>query len=477
MRLLAFFDSITPNLGYIVPSETSCNTRGTAYADVSGWVNSLPSHFVVKDDLPTSGYNLSNYMRSLGFLIGNTPRNGLMPIASMQTFVSEPVELEKDFEYTSTVKPESSYRAFKARQESGEIVINPLTKVMVRISDAPIFQNLSHIPGLATVPWGQLTPGMPDGRCVNVYRNPAGFPSGRYWLAYGLQSTRYATADYRLYTATGYKSIFRQAGKPYIDALLIEIAGMDPPGNIVNEALDEVYSGTYDILTELGEAPDTIRYIYDTLRRIILVFLKIKSREAIARKQFKGKELIDEIASLWMQFRYAVSPLAYSVADVLELQNKTNAYITARKRVDMPFRHEAFGYVYEGTVEHRVFAKARIDANALTAHLGLNPVKTLWELTPLSFVVDWVLPIGSMLGALLPPSNEVQTVISHSRRIRSMDVTYGETRLSCTADIYINTPISTRPNLAVPDVNLNWKRSLDALALAWGMFLKQHWKS
>ena len=250
---------------------------------------------------------------------------------------------------------------------------------------------------------------------------------------------------------------------------------------MVNQALDEINSGAYDLLTELGELPETISYVYSTLRRIIQAFLLVKSKEAAARKKFKGAELIDELTSLWMQFRYAVGPMAYSVADILEYMNVSNrGYVTARKREDVPFEIDlGNGFTMSGDIEHRVFAKLRVDLTSQTRNLGLNPAKTLWELTPLSFVVGWVLPIGDILGALVPPSSALQTAATHSVRIRKVKLIhkdYGNVNVD--VDIYQNNVINPSVDWRIlPDVSMNWKRVLDALSLSWMLFIKPLWKS
>lgn len=65
-------------------------------------------------------------------------------------------------------------------------------------------------------------------------------------------------------------------------------------------------------------------------------------------------------------------------------------------------------YKYQGQVKSwsRVVYHARVKNEALLAlsQLGVtNPLATAWELLPLSFVADWLLPIGDFLSALTGP--------------------------------------------------------------------------
>lgn len=182
-----------------------------------------------------------------------------------------------------------------------------------------------------------------------------------------------------------------------------------------------------------------------------------------------------------MSFRYAASPIAYSIQDAQKvLAAQQNVFITERGRKDVPFEFEADGYTFKGDLEWRCFAKARVEGP--TVGLGLNPIRTLWEVTPLAFVVGWVLPVGSMLSALMPPSGAKQTVASLSWRVRRVEITAkhnGRTyHVPNKIDIYKVTPIAPTAEFDLwPQIHINWKRSLDGMALSWSMFLKQFWKS
>ena len=97
----------------------------------------------------------------------------------------------------------------------------------------------------------------------------------------------------------------------------------------------------------------------------------------------------------------------------------------------------------------------------------------------MSFVVGWVLPIGDILGALVPPSSALQTAVTHSVRIRKVKLThkdYGNVNVD--VDIYQNNVLNPSVDWRIlPDVSMNWKRTLDALALSWMLFIKPLWKS
>lgn len=427
--------------------------------------------------------SINSFLGKHGILAGH-----MQDVGRLTAFSSEPLDLQDPLEYSLTVKAPGTFKSFKEAKERGDIVVKPLTRVTMSASDQMIVIDPGRlirsssitgagIPGgnsrtTLTCSWGTFE------RMRNAYlghpfvADPPPYP----WDKYGSHVYGY----YRLHTGVSASSLFARA-RLDLSSVAGQILSFPMPPNLQNETLNELHEGVYDLLTELGELPETVRYIYDSLRRIIQLFIGMKSKEALARKRFKGKELIDELTSLWMSFRYAASPIGYSIEDGLKLlRERDTPYITVRKREDVPFDFDIGEYNFTGTVEHRCFGKARVNLQSAVRGLQLNPAKTIWELTPLSFVVDWVLPIGSFLGALLPPTSQDQRVLTHSRRVRSLTIKHKETGalVANETSIYRNVVLKPRVSLNVgPQFFMNWKRSLDALSLSWGMFLKKYWKS
>lgn len=127
--------------------------------------------------------------------------------------------------------------------------------------------------------------------------------------------------------------------------------------------------------------------------------LKVKDRK------FKAKEWQD----FWLEYHYAWVTLAsdiYAMLDALEIRWKERPPIMSAKTV----REEYSTYPssrFQGQVRHGIEQKYMftLDDDSLNwymlSSLGLiNPVSVAWELTTLSFVVDWFVPIGNFLEAL-----------------------------------------------------------------------------
>lgn len=403
--------------------------------------------------------------------------------ALLRPFTSSPVLLPDSVNLSIRATRKRSSKAFRALQESGKVVLNKMTAA--ELSCAPIImpgpndqlqQQFAVMVGLNRYELG-VRRNLPHVYNHTWYDDAVGLPfkppitSSANKLAVDIGKT-FGGKNFQHWRGEPTNS-FIEYGKPDLQHFVDFLKGLTPPVNLKTYALDEAYAGVYDAMTELLELPETIRYIYDTLMRIIRLAVSFKRKATLAEKKFSNKELIDEISSLWMQFRYAASPLAYSAQDAVELLfHKPQTYVTVRKRQDVPFRYEVGDHVIEGTAEHRCYVKIRLKQTNISK-IGLNPIKSLWEVTPMAFVTGWVLPIGSLLGSIMPPNRVDDIGVMESIRVRS--ITSNHHTMTC--DFYHAQPTNAVPNGLCVDVHMNVKRYLDSLALTWGLFLKQHWRN
>lgn len=173
---------------------------------------------------------------------------------------------------------------------------------------------------------------------------------------------------------------------------------------------------TYDLLTELAEAQKTAKTILSLIlavRHPIQSFLDFR-RTLMRRGDLSPKRIKEALEKKWMEYRYAIMPLAYSVQDALKLaKEKGDIYKTDRKSKEFSYttskRSDApQNGLYQWTEEEvqirlSVVGRARFDPDALYLRLfdqiGINPFKTAWELIPYSFVVDWFANVGDWVLA------------------------------------------------------------------------------
>lgn len=265
---------------------------------------------------------------------------------------------------------------------------------------------------------------------------------------------------------------------------------------LVTSAHAEAESGTYDLLTEVMELPETVRYLINILGTAVTAFKAAKGREVEVRKLYRNrkqtlksaKELADAVASVWLQYRYAISPLAYSIEDIQEtlLSMKAKYGKYNEKSVSSINFPETLEFRGSSAVWHlvtndssatvRCFIKRKYDPqdiiDTLYGLLKVNPFSTAWELIPLSFVADWFVNVGDYITALTSHQPHTQQVSTVSIKLEG-NVSYKDSVSGCAVDIdfeaYDRTVIDPDDFVSLQfRFDLNWKRQIDALALLWG---------
>jgi hypothetical protein len=179
----------------------------------------------------------------------------------------------------------------------------------------------------------------------------------------------------------------------------------------------------YDLLTELAESRETIGSISGKVRGFADVVSQLAREDENAwrrGRRMNAKTLmrssdkaLRNLGSRWMEYRYAIMPLFYTLKDVNELVNDNGArYKTSRKRetvdasntgVDLPTSGFYLERHVTGSIIVASTTKGRYDTDGLRSlyarRISTNPFSTAWELVPLSFVVDWFLNIGEVITA------------------------------------------------------------------------------
>lgn len=150
------------------------------------------------------------------------------------------------------------------------------------------------------------------------------------------------------------------------------------------------------------------------------------------RRQSGDKPLseADYASNMWLELQFGWLPIMNDIYDLMQVINGSlqsegdgvlafNGYgqnvvsfgsHTGNGTVDRTILGvgnflENVSYTFTGTVECKVAINATYkvgnDLTSLLAQLGLtNPLSIVWETVPLSFVVDWFLPIGNWLESL-----------------------------------------------------------------------------
>lgn len=171
-------------------------------------------------------------------------------------------------------------------------------------------------------------------------------------------------------------------------------------------------SGHLNILVAVGESRETVRYVanrgillYRTLNDIrrgrfsdaasrLKVGLSQNASKRLERQRRRATSPADLLANSWLEYSFAIRPLmadAYGAVEAYHSKMQAGDAVRATAR----YKAGPKGTVYKAGVLGRV----RSPESRTLQQLGVtNPLLAAWELVPLSFVVDWFLPIGSYLS-------------------------------------------------------------------------------
>lgn len=259
-------------------------------------------------------------------------------------------------------------------------------------------------------------------------------------------------------------------------------------------------------LASLGELPETIKWVGDLYRRGIGIFAMFKSRKVRLRKMkdlgnMSAVDYADAVANFWLEFRYAVRPLLFEMEQIVAAlqagipspRRTARGYhdkeVTDDDSGDSVVAYYTVGYETEFSREsiYRAGVLYSIDAlsTGWTEILGLDqPLESLWELTKLSFAIDWFLNVGDIISAhttsgdLTPLASWIVEEHTFKYEIRRTDWdssedghTYDPTRSNLGKQGYthvvkrrsINT---TPPYIPAISINLDWLKLVDLAALA-----------
>lgn len=248
---------------------------------------------------------------------------------------------------------------------------------------------------------------------------------------------------------------------------------------LVTQTVAEANSATFDIATEIGEMPETIKMIVNGVIGGIKLLLRFKKD---IKQNLSSGSASHDMASLWMMYRYGLMPIVYSVNDGLDLlAMEARKFQSFRGRTDIPAPEfnlpGGYKLVKSPTVQHRCFLKYGYDLDS-KIHQGLkiNLAATAWELIPLSFVWDWFFQVGDYLTAMFVPGVVNQIGCTYSYRVNGTYMWENPqgSVISVDVDYYKSEVIKPSSFIGInSDVFVSFKRAMDAISLSWLLFKKR----
>lgn len=296
--------------------------------------------------------------------------------------------------------------------------------------------------------------------------------------------------------AAQYQQVRQTEGDPsgydihkHLDMVSNRLVNLTIDSTLVSVARGKANAAQYDIMAALAETPETWRSILNGCT-VILNMYKDARKGAIrlenqlsrlqrieqpsAMTRLRIAEITKAISDVWLTYRLGILPTVNMVEDLLAL-NLANERVFYRYRettssiLDVSYGSETCDL----PVIHRAFIKRRYDSGIES--LGFSNLAAVWELVPLSFVIDRYVNIGNLISSFTTPDLSVKQGATYSWKVSG---TRGAT-VSNTGWSYSVTVSSYRRTVINPDrycgVDFPPKRSFeqkaDHLALLWNLVL------
>jgi len=177
---------------------------------------------------------------------------------------------------------------------------------------------------------------------------------------------------------------------------------------------------SYDALTDIAQLSDIPKLLGSVTNDIKSIIGLLHGRYGKSNmKHFADIDPLDllkdtsriarKFGEEWMQYRYAIMPLVYSYRDIQkalkrhsQVRERATTNITPRD-LNISLPPSGSTYVvqeYNGCITIRgcVFEDFLLDEVSKVSGIGFNPLVTLWELIPYSFVVDWFVNVGDYIA-------------------------------------------------------------------------------
>jgi hypothetical protein len=196
----------------------------------------------------------------------------------------------------------------------------------------------------------------------------------------------------------------------------------------VNEALLKLKNRAPNLAEAFGERRETVRMIGNSLQKLARALRALRRRDARAFFGHlglrKNSYTWTDLSDIWLQGRYGWMPLLHTIYDSVKFAedndlNRPESFKAHVIRRIKDTEHSTKEYTWldpsgttctfacksSASTTHKCavrldykLANARL---AVASQLGFtNPAALLWELTTLSFVADWIFPLGDWLTAI-----------------------------------------------------------------------------
>lgn len=223
---------------------------------------------------------------------------------------------------------------------------------------------------------------------------------------------RYQELNYENYGADPYYASVKSI--PLVDGSLpplIDLISQGEVGDMIAEVSTSVQSergkSSFNLWEDLAELDKSLALLHDSFKTGRGIILSAKNRKRVKHA-----------SDAWLMWRYGIRPIIQDVAGILEgLKAKTgHRRFTSRGQMSRTrYSNKVYPYsdanltgdVYEFVSDEVVVRGMSIDEadveSSFFLGLGFKNLITLpWELVKFSFVLDWFVNVGDVIGAMAP---------------------------------------------------------------------------
>lgn len=200
----------------------------------------------------------------------------------------------------------------------------------------------------------------------------------------------------------------------------------------VQRAAERIYTKGWDAMTFSAELPKLSNQLQSLAKRLGgLRRAPLKTLKRVRRSDILGT---------WMEGRYAYRTLALDLQDMHDaftafdeqrrIWSERSGYSyhdreTEEETLDVSFTSALRTNVVVET-QHSFSVRGSVTALIEPHRIITNPITTAWELVPLSFVIDWVLDMGTFLNSVAFQASASQIACSQGYQCKSVRTITGE---------------------------------------------------
>lgn len=269
-------------------------------------------------------------------------------------------------------------------------------------------------------------------------------------------------------------------------------------GPAINEAYERANSPQLAGFTQIVEMKESLNMLGELGLNTYMFIAKMKRNLARHRKTAVSDVSVDDLAALWLSYRYGFLPLYLSIKDIISsnlakpsselmvFDGTASRVIDSSSTTQTSIGGHPFAVYFDRQgvrkANSRLYIQYKRDPNPF-GFGAYDIMLAAWEKVTLSFVVDWFVGVGSWLGAYRPggvkPFWSYCTVVQDFTSITTATVRKGPTASTGVPSFSSSprkwrrsrvtrlTPVSPTLLPAWEFEALQWYRQIDSLALSW----------